>query len=150
MELKEEKRIFLPIDISVFILLFIFSVFSFLNIGKIYIKIFGFTIDRELLFGFIFLSLIVGVVYFIKLTYNSKNKIIRFFRIFYIQVSYLLFFSESILLSQLFYNNKSLDLIFAQADFLIFHYQPSLLLYKVFEKVYMLLVKPKHIQIQLH
>lgn len=130
---NNSNRIFLPTDISVIILLLVFSIYSFLNIGKIKSSFLGITFDRELVFGFIFLILIVFILYFIKWTYRSKNKLVRFIRIFYIQASYLLFFSECILLSQLFFNNHSLDFIFAKADFLIFHYQPSVSLYKVFE-----------------
>lgn len=131
--MKKDDVIFLPIDISLFILLFVFSIFSFLNAGKVKFKFIGISFDREIVFGFIFLLLIIVIFYFIKITYKSKNRFVRFLRIFYIQASYLLFFSECILLSQLFFNNNSLDFIFAKADFLIFHYQPSMSLYKIFE-----------------
>ncbi|MCX8058817.1 MAG: phosphatase PAP2 family protein [Spirochaetes bacterium] len=132
MEKRELNGIFFPTDISILITSFIFSIYSILNFGKIKINFLNIKIDRGLFYSIVFIILIIFQIIFIKLTNNSKNRFIRFFRFFYPQAFYIIFFNECITLSQLFYNNKSLDKIFADIDYIIFHYQPALHLFKDF------------------
>lgn len=132
MNKKELSGIFFPTDISVLITSLIFSIYSILNVGKLKINLFNFYIDRGLFYFIFFIFLIFLQIIFIKLTNNIKNRFIRFFRFFYPQLFYIIFFNECITLSQMFYNNKSLDSIFAKIDYLIFHYQPALNLFKEF------------------
>jgi|YNPMSStandDraft_1061717.scaffolds.fasta_scaffold00050_45 membrane-associated phospholipid phosphatase len=134
--MEKKKRFlngyFYPADITVMITSFVFAIFSLLNINKVKIKVLGILIDREIYFFLVFLFLIIFQLIFIKLTNSSKNKVVRFFRFFYVQAFYIIFFNECITLSQLFYNNSSLDSYFAYLDYIIFHFQPSLTLFKEF------------------
>ncbi len=121
---KKELAIY-PIDLLIFTLNIIFSIFSLLNIGKLYIKIGGINFDRQLLVGFFFLFVNVLIFYWIKFSNPIKNRFLQFFRLFYGQIFYAIYFPECITLSQLFFNDKSFDSFFAYLDFLIFHYQPA-------------------------
>jgi membrane-associated phospholipid phosphatase len=121
-----------PIDLVIIILNLIFALFSFLNLGKLYIKVGRFSFDREFLVGFFFLFVNLFVLFWIKVSNPSKNKIVQFFRLFYGQAFYIIYFPECITLSQLFYNGKSFDSIFAYLDFIIFHYQPAVEFSKAF------------------
>lgn len=124
--IDEKKSLCLyPIDLVIFFLNILFSIFSFLNIGKLYIKIGIVSLDRQLLMGLFFFFANFLILFWIKISNPSKNKVVQFFRLFYGQIFYAIYFPECINLSQLFFNNKSLDSIFAYLDFIIFHYQPA-------------------------
>ncbi len=109
----------------------LFSLFSLLNLGKVNVYVAGMTVDRELFFAFFFIIILLSLLAIFKATNQSKNKIIRFLRLFYPQLLYILFFGEAILLSQLFYNNYSFDWFFSQIDFFIFKVQPSITFHQV-------------------
>ncbi len=129
----EEKRYSIyPIDLVIIALNLLFSIFSFINLGKLYINIGNFKFDRQILMGLFFLFINIPVFYWIKYSNPIKNKVVQFFRLFYGQAFYIIYFPECINLSQLFYNNKSFDSIFAYLDFLIFHYQPAVEFSKTF------------------
>lgn len=122
----EKKSLSLyPIDIVIIGINLIFSFLSFLNIGKLYIKVGKTSIDRQILIGLFFLLVNFLILLWIKFANPIKNKLIQFLRLFYGQIFYAFYFPECINLSQLFYNHKSLDSIFAYLDFIIFHYQPA-------------------------
>ncbi|MFN3411481.1 MAG: phosphatase PAP2 family protein [Exilispira sp.] len=123
--MERKTFVFYPIDLVYIILNFLFAIFSFLNAGKLYIKSGNLVFDREILMGFFFLIANFLILLWIKISNPSKNKLVQFFRLFYGQVFYAIYFPECITLSQLFYNNNSFDSIFAYLDFLIFHYQPA-------------------------
>lgn len=121
----KNKLAIYPTDVLIVILNIVFSIFSFLNVGKLKISILGIIIDRQLCMGLFFLLVNILVFYLIKLANPCKNKVIQFFRLFYGQAFYAIYFPECINLSQLFYNNRSFDKLFADLDYLIFHYQPA-------------------------
>jgi len=104
----------------------LFAFFSLLNLGKVEIDVAGITLDRELFIAFIFVIIIFSLLALFKTTNHCKNRIIRFIRLFYPQLLYIFFFSEAILLSQLFYNNYSFDWFFSQIDLMLFGSQPSI------------------------
>ncbi len=121
-----------PSDMVVLFTTFMFSIFSFMNIGKIYINIFGVSVDRELLIGINLLVCIVIVLLMIKYLNGTQSKFWGFVRIFYIQVFYVILFTECIYISQLFFDGFSFDEFFANVDYHIFHFQPSIMLHKDF------------------
>lgn len=123
--MERKTFVFYPIDLVYIILNFLFAIFSFLNVGKLYIKSGSLVFDREILMGLFFLIANFLILLWIKISNPSKNKLVQFFRLFYGQIFYTIYFPECITLSQLFYNNNSFDSIFAYLDFLIFHYQPA-------------------------
>lgn len=130
--MEKKSLVLYPIDIVIIILNLTFSLFCFLNVGKLYIKIGNIRFDRQLLTGFFFFLVNFPILQLIKVLNSSKNKILQFFRLFYGQIFYAIYFPECINLSQLFFNNKSLDSFFAYLDFLIFHYQPAVEFSKAF------------------
>lgn len=123
--MEKNKIVFYPIDLVIFVLNLIFSIFCFLNIGKLYINIGKIKFDRQLLMGLFFFFANFLIFIWIKVANPSKSRVVQFFRLFYGQIFYAIYFPECITLSQLFFNHKSLDSIFAYLDFLIFHYQPA-------------------------
>jgi membrane-associated phospholipid phosphatase len=104
----------------------VISVCSFLNAGKLRISVLGWSVDREVLYGALFLLLIAALLLVFRLLNPVGHPIVQFCRLFYPQLLYLLFFHEAILLSQLFYGGKSLDAVFAGADHLLFGFQPAI------------------------
>lgn len=115
-----------PTDLFSFFLATVVSICSFLNAGKLRISVFGWSVDREVLYGALFLLLIAALLLAFRLLNPVGHPVVQFFRLFYPQLLYLLFFREAILLSQLFYGGKSLDAVFAAADRLLFGFQPSI------------------------
>ncbi len=121
-----ERRTLYPTDLLCLMLAAVFSLFCFLNAGKVRVELAGMSIDREIAFGALFLLLIPALLLLARLLNPIRNRAARFIRLFYPQLLYLLFFRECILLSQLFYGGRSLDRIFAEADRLIFGFQPAI------------------------
>ena len=83
-------------------------------------------LDREILYGLLFLALVPLLLLLFRLLNPARGRPAQFVRLFYPQALYLLFFPESILLSQLFYGGRSLDAFFARADGWLFGFQPAL------------------------
>jgi membrane-associated phospholipid phosphatase len=89
-------------------------------------NLFGAAIDRELFMGIVFFLVTPLMLLFIRLTNPARNRVVQFFRLCYIQAIYIIYFTESIWLSQLMFNGASFDWIFANIDFRIFGYQPAI------------------------
>lgn len=110
----------------------LFAIDCFLNLGKLHTTILGLTVDREALYGLLFLAFVPGLPLMYRALNGVQNRLVQFFRLFYPQALYLLFFQQAIVLSQLFYNGRSFDAIFARADRLIFGFEPSIRFHQVF------------------
>lgn len=125
--LSTEKRIFLFTDYATFFFCLFFAGCSFASIktgGNL--NIFSTNIDRGFLIGFFFilLAVIIPIVAFVLNRWNSI--FLRWFRIFYVQLYFGFFFSQSIILSNRFFKGNSFDHIFASADAALFGLQPAL------------------------
>lgn len=127
----EREHIFYLHDILIVLLSLFFSLCSFANAGKADIRIFSYAFDYGMTYGFIFLLIPAFLMFFFYYLNQSKNRTTAFFRMFYIQAFYVLFFKESIALSQLFYGGRSFDTVFASIDYAIFHSQPSVHFHKM-------------------
>ncbi len=126
--MRVRYRYFYTNDFLTIFLCFFFAFCSFFNVGKRTLTLdllWHISLDRELVFGSIFLFIPVLLFLYYRWTNASAGRIAKFFRLFYVQLLYALFFKESIILSQLFYSGRSLDLLFARADQLLFNSQPA-------------------------
>ncbi len=115
-----------PIEIFAFVLNLFFAVCSLANIGKVRVELPGFSVDRELAMGLVFLALTPLTLLLARLLNPRPEMTARFFRLCYIQALYLLYFGECIQLSQLWYGGASLDAFFADLDGLLFGLQPAI------------------------
>ena len=115
-----------PIEILAFALNLFFAVCSLANVGKIRLDLPGFSLDRELALGLVFLALTPLTLLLARLLNPRTTLMARFLRLCYIQALYLLYFGESIRLSQLWYGGASLDAFFAGLDGLLFGLQPAI------------------------
>lgn len=131
---QRTKKVIYPVELFVVFLNLIFCLCSLLNIGKIEMKLFGAAIDRELFMGIVFFLLTPLMLLFIRLTNPALNRVVQFFRLCYIQAIYIIYFTESIWLSQLMFNGTSFDWIFANIDFRIFGYQPAIQFPRYFQQ----------------
>lgn len=131
---QRTKKVIYPVELFVVFLNLIFCLCSLLNIGKIEMKLFGAAIDRELFMGIVFFLLTPLMLLFIRLTNPAPNRVVQFFRLCYIQAIYIIYFTESIWLSQLMFNGASFDWIFANIDFRIFGYQPAIQFPRYFQQ----------------
>lgn len=128
------KKIIYPVELFAVLLNFIFCVCSLLNIGKVETSPFGLSADRELIMAVVFFLATPLMLLFIRLTNPSRNLIVQFFRLCYIQGIYILYFTESIWLSQLMFNGASFDAFFANLDFRIFGFQPAVQFPRYFQQ----------------
>ena len=105
--LRAHQKFFYLNDIfSLFLCLF-FSISSFLNMGKLRLaweSLVTFSMDRELFYGLFFIFLIIILLLFYRWANTSRRGVVQFLRLFYVQLLCGLFFKESIILSQLFFN----------------------------------------------
>jgi len=115
-----------PTDLFSLMVAAFFALCSFLNAGKLTVRVAGLTLDREILCGLVFLLLIPGLLLLFRLTNRSVSRPVRFVRLFYPQLLHILYFQECIILSQLFFAGAALDAIFARTDYLLFGFQPSI------------------------
>ena len=90
-----------------------------------FISIMDIKLDREIVYGTFFLLIPLGIMVLCRHVNARQNRVTMFFRIFYVQLMYALFFRECIILSQLMYDGMSFDAFFAKMDYAIFGYQPS-------------------------
>jgi membrane-associated phospholipid phosphatase len=115
-----------PVEIPAFILNLFFALCSLANLGKVRLQFAGCSLDRELAMGLLFLALTPLMLLVVRLLNPHPGLMARFLRLCYIQALYLLYFGESIQLSQLWYGGASLDAFFARLDRLLFGLQPAI------------------------
>lgn len=126
--LRTRYRYLYASDLLTLALCLFFSLCSLLNTGKLrlirtWTPATGW--DREIFYGLLFLALAGLLLLFYKLTNQASNWVLRFLRIFYVQLLYILFFSECIILSQLFFGFRSLDPFFFRIEQILFQSQPA-------------------------
>jgi membrane-associated phospholipid phosphatase len=119
------RKVIYPVELFAVLLNLIFCVCSLVNIGKEQTSLFGLAVDRELFMGIVFFLLTPLMLLFIRLANPSQKLIVQFLRLCYIQAIYILYFTESIWLSQLLFNGASFDAFFANLDFRLFGFQPA-------------------------
>ena len=107
---------------------FWFGLLSLLNCGKVKLNLLRMDLDRELLFGLVFLLLNPAILLLVRLLNPLRSRVAQFFRLFYVQGLYTLYFSQSIWLSQLFFHGRSLDPQFAWLEQALFRSQPALIM----------------------
>jgi membrane-associated phospholipid phosphatase len=125
---RTRYRYFYISDLLTLGLCLFFSLCSFLNTGKLRLRApwaAGLGWDREIFYGLLFLALASLLLLFCKIANRSTQFVVRFFRMFYVQLLYIIFFSECIILSQLFFGSRSLDGFFFKLEQLIFGAQPA-------------------------
>jgi len=105
-----------------------FGLLSLLNCGKVRLSLLGLDLDRQLLFGLVFLLLDPAILLLVRLLNPLRSRVAHFFRLFYVQGLYTLYFSQSIWLSQLFFHGRSLDPQFAWLEQALFRSQPALIM----------------------
>jgi membrane-associated phospholipid phosphatase len=118
-------RVVYPIEVLSLPLNLLFGVCCLLNIGKARAAVLGVAMDRELLMGLCFLLLTPLTLLLVRLLNPARGSLARFLRLCYPQALYVLYFTESIWLSQLIFGGASLDGFFAGLDRLLFGFQPS-------------------------
>jgi len=128
------KKVIYPVELFAVLLNLIFCVCSLLNLGKVEASLLGQSIDRELLMGVVFFLVSPLMLLFIRLTNPSRNLVVQFFRLCYIQALYILYFTECIWLSQLMFDGASFDAFFANLDFRIFGFQPAIQFPRYFQE----------------
>jgi membrane-associated phospholipid phosphatase len=84
--------------------------------------------------GVLFLLASPVMLLFIRITNPSRNLVVQFFRLCYIQAMYVLYFTECIWLSQLMFDGASFDAFFAGLDFRIFGFQPAIQFPRYFQQ----------------
>ena len=129
-----QQFVFYPLELLVFALNLVFGACSLANLGKLSMDLFGWTVDRELVMGIVFLLLTPLILLGIRLVNPLRGALPQFLRLAYVQGLYALYFTESIWLSQLMFDGASLDVVFARLDYLIFGFQPAIEFSRHFEK----------------
>jgi membrane-associated phospholipid phosphatase len=117
-----------PTDLLVLAMNLCFALLSLLNCGRARLVLPGLNLDRELVLGLIFLLLDILILLFVRLLNPLRSRVAQFFRMFYVQALYTLYFTQSILLSQLFFHGRSLDAQFAWLEQFLFRSQPALIM----------------------
>ena len=124
-----------PTDLLSMLLALLFAVGSFLNIGSGTVRVLGILIDRELLSGLEFLLLLLLLPLMFRLLNPIHHRAVQFFRLFYPQLLYLLYYQNAIRLSHYFFGGRSFDAVFAHADKAIFSFQPSIRFHELFSGI---------------
>jgi len=75
---------------------FLFGLLCLLNCGKVKVNLLRMDLDRELLFGLVFLLLNPAILLLVRLLTPLRSWVAQFFRLFYVQGLYTLYFSQSI------------------------------------------------------
>jgi membrane-associated phospholipid phosphatase len=132
------KKVIYPVELFAVLLNLVFCICSLVNIGKLEMNLFGAAVDREMVMGIFFVLLTPLMLLIIRLTNPAQNLVVQFFRLCYIQAIYIIYFTESIWLSQLIFNGASFDWIFANIDFRIFGYQPAIQFPRYFQQYRMI------------
>ena len=115
-------------DLLVLAMNLCFALLSLLNCGRVRLILPGLNLDRELVLGLIFLLLNPAILLLVRLLNPLRSRVAQFFRLFYVQGLYTLYFSQSIWLSQLFFHGRSLDPQFAWLEQALFRSQPALIM----------------------
>ncbi len=123
-----------PLEVLAFALNLFFAVCSLANIGKVRLELPGFSVDRELVMGLAFVALTPVMLLLVRFLNPRSGMVPRFVRLCYIQLLYLLYFGESIWLSQLLYGGTSLDTFFAGLDQRLFGFQPAIEFSRLLER----------------
>ena len=105
------NKFFYITDIILIILSLLFALLSFIN--------------ADYTMGLVFTFIIPAVFLIAALLNGTRNRILGAFRLLYPQATYILFFNQSMHLSQLIYNGRSLDRFFSGLDQAIFGFQPA-------------------------
>ncbi len=109
----------------------VFAVVSLATYGKASVEFADMRLDRGVVVGFLFF-LGSAVPWALPMLFRRRRPIVlRWFRLFYIQIFYLVFFSEAIHLSYLLHDGASYDRFFADLDMALFGMQPSVELYRL-------------------
>ena len=124
-----------PTDLLSILLAVLFALGSYINSGKAVVRLAGLPIDREALYGTLFLFIALVLPLLFRWLNPIKSRLVQFFRLFYPQVLYLLFYQEEIRLSHFFYTGRTFDKLFAQADLAIFSFQPSIRFHQPFSGI---------------
>ena len=119
-------KVIYPVELFAVLLNLIFCFCSLLNLGEVEASLLGLSVDRELIMAIVFLLTTPLMLLFIRLANPSQNLIVQFFRLCYLQGIYILYFTESIWLSQLMFDGASFDAFFAGLDYRIFGFQPAI------------------------
>ncbi len=127
-------KVIYPVELFAVLLNLIFCFCSLLNLGKVEAGLLGLSVDRELVVAIVFLLATPLMLLFIRLANPSQNLIVQFFRLCYIQGIYILYFTESIWLSQLMFDGASFDAFFASLDYRIFGFQPAIQFPRYFQQ----------------
>lgn len=117
-------------DSATILLCLIFGVVSFLTIGAATVTYFGVSIDAGIASGVGYVVSVPLVLLVIRALGKRKHPLVRWLRLFYVQIFYLAFFSSTIKLSYRLFDGRSLDSIFASLDSWLFGMQPALELYR--------------------
>ncbi len=117
-----------PTDLLVLAMNLCFALLSLLHCGRVRLILPGLNLDREVVLGLIFLLLDVLILLLVRLLNPLRSPVAHFFRMFYVQALYTLYFTQSILLSQLFFHGRSLDAQFAWLEQFLFRSQPALIM----------------------
>jgi membrane-associated phospholipid phosphatase len=124
------RTVLYPTDLLALAMNALFGLLSLANIGKTRLTVLGMVLDRQLVLGLLFLLLDPLILIGIRLANPSRSKVVHFFRLFYVQGLYMLYFSQSIRLSQLLFDGRSLDPQFAWLEQALFRSQPALVVSK--------------------
>ncbi len=124
-----DTRRLLLTDALTWLMCLLYAALSFMFPGPD-IALLGVNIPRGILFGLGFVGAAVLIPAVPRLFTHAKNRVLRWLRIFYIQIFYLIFFSESIHLTNVIFGGKSFDGFFVDLETAIFGFQPALELYK--------------------
>jgi membrane-associated phospholipid phosphatase len=127
-------KVICPVELFAVLLNLIFCFCSLLNLGKVETSLLGLSVDRELVMAIVFFLTTPLMLLFIRLANPSQKLVVQFFRLCYVQAMYILFFTESIWLSQLMFNGTSFDAFFAGLDFRIFGFQPAIQFPRYFQQ----------------
>lgn len=128
-DMERTRTVFLPTDLLCIGLNLFFGIVSLFFAGQLQVVLFGVSLDRELLVGLGLLLSPVLILFLLRLAARKPgNSVAGFFRLFYVQAFYILYFTETIYLSQLISGGASFDPFFAELDRLLFGAEPAVLL----------------------
>lgn len=127
------KRFFYLTDYMTAILCVFFAIVRFATVGLDNARFGNLSIDRGLAWGVLFLIGAALIWVMAKLLNPVRNSLATWFRLFYVQLYYLIFFQNCIMLSNIIYRGRSLDGLLASWEESIFGFQPALEFYPIFQ-----------------
>ena len=99
MDVARTEKVIYPVELFAVALNLIFCVCSLVNIGKVEMGLFGFAVDRELVMGIVFFLVTPLMLLLIRLANPAKSLFVQLVRLCYIQLIYILYFTECVWLS---------------------------------------------------